>query len=292
MQHNFDVEIAEEYGVDEAIMINNLAFWILKNQASKKHIHDGYYWTYNSAKSFSELFPYWSEKQIYRIVKSLKDKKVIKIGNFNKVKYDQTKWYTIVEESILLKYKLHFTKRANGISEKGEPIPDSKPDKKHILAKSPKKDFQHAYDNEEEEKNDKLQKALTYIAKHKPGVVYSGDQHKPDYSPPKKKEQLTGWQKVYYDLVGWYEKEYGQEVIGWQKQYSHLMAIRKLKSVSPMGYDGFKEEIQNKMDLLSKEDWHKGRFDFGTLVSQWHKLKSSKKPKNYATIEELVDLNN
>lgn len=37
MTHNFDVEIAKKYGVYEAILINNLAFWISKNKASDKN---------------------------------------------------------------------------------------------------------------------------------------------------------------------------------------------------------------------------------------------------------------
>ena len=36
---NFDIDIAKQYGVDEAILLNNLAFWILKNQACEKHYY-------------------------------------------------------------------------------------------------------------------------------------------------------------------------------------------------------------------------------------------------------------
>lgn len=128
--HSFDVDIAEKLGVHEAIVVNNLSFWILKNQANNKHFYDGYYWTYNSAKAFSKLFPYWNEKQIYRLLRKLCDLKVVKSGNFNKVGYDRTKWYTIIDESICLKCKIHFPNMGNGFEESVQPIPDIKPDSK------------------------------------------------------------------------------------------------------------------------------------------------------------------
>ena len=52
MEYSFNIHIAKKYGVDEAIMIKNFQFWILKNEASEKHNHKGSYWTYNSVSSF------------------------------------------------------------------------------------------------------------------------------------------------------------------------------------------------------------------------------------------------
>ena len=36
MEYSFNIHIAKKYGVDEAIMIKNFQFWILKNEASDK----------------------------------------------------------------------------------------------------------------------------------------------------------------------------------------------------------------------------------------------------------------
>ena len=57
MQHSFDIIIAKEYGVLEAILINHLEYWIAKNASNQKNFYDGKYWTYNSIKSFNQLFP-------------------------------------------------------------------------------------------------------------------------------------------------------------------------------------------------------------------------------------------
>jgi hypothetical protein len=110
MNHSFNIEIAKEYGVEAAIIIENLNFWIEKNKANGKHFYDGKYWTYNSAKAFSELFPYWSAPQISRILKKLEKDGILLTGNFNSSSYDRTKWYS-------LNHEIHFTKSLNGNDE-------------------------------------------------------------------------------------------------------------------------------------------------------------------------------
>ncbi|MCI8620600.1 MAG: hypothetical protein HFJ50_01960 [Clostridia bacterium] len=98
MQHNFNVEIAKEYGIHEAIILENIYFWTEKNKANKKHFYDGSYWTYNSKKSFTELFPYLTERQIDYTLKKLLNEGFIKKGNYNKNRYDKTLWYAITEK--------------------------------------------------------------------------------------------------------------------------------------------------------------------------------------------------
>lgn len=139
MNHSFSIKIAKLYGVDEAIIIENLAFWITKNKANNKNYNDGFYWTYNSETAFTKLFPYWSRRQIQRILKSLEDKKIIKVGNYNKAKFDKTKWYTIINTTVLDIYEISYksqkstndpngsidiTKSFNGMTENVQPIPD------------------------------------------------------------------------------------------------------------------------------------------------------------------------
>lgn len=100
MNHSFDVDIAVRFGVQEAIFIENLRFWILKNKANKKHFYQGKYWTYNSAKAYADLFPYWSKQQVERIILKLKLANVIEIGHFSPNAYDRTNWYSINEEML------------------------------------------------------------------------------------------------------------------------------------------------------------------------------------------------
>ena len=121
MTYQFDTDIAALYGVDESIMIANLQFWIRKNEANGKHFHDGRFWTYNSVDAFTKLFPFWTARQIRRILKSLEEKGVIVTGNYNTSAYDRTTWYAF-GDSFLLKGQKHFTERANGEAETGKCI--------------------------------------------------------------------------------------------------------------------------------------------------------------------------
>jgi hypothetical protein len=102
MNHSFDVDVANRFGVNEAIFIENLRFWIAKNKANNRHFYDGRFWTYNSAKAFAELFPYWSKQQIERIVQRLKSANILMIGHYSPNTYDRTNWYAFSDESIAL----------------------------------------------------------------------------------------------------------------------------------------------------------------------------------------------
>ena len=136
MNHSFNVEIATRLNsVEKSVLIENIAFWILKNKSNEKHYHDNCYWTYNSANAFAELFPYFKAGKIAKMLKSLEDEGILKSGNFNKISYDRTKWYTIIDKSIVQIYKLHLSNLTNGIAKSDKPIPDIKPDIKKDIKK-------------------------------------------------------------------------------------------------------------------------------------------------------------
>lgn len=121
MTYQFDTDIAAQYGVDESIMIANLQFWIRKNEANGKHFHEGRFWTYNSIDAFTKLFPFWTARQIRRILKSLEEKGVIVTGNYNTSAYDRTTWYAF-GDSFLQKGQMHLTETSNGNDETGESL--------------------------------------------------------------------------------------------------------------------------------------------------------------------------
>ena len=98
MHHIFDVEIATRYGVNAAILLQNMQYWIAHNKANGKCFYEGRFWTYNSAKAFSELFPYMSEYQARTALDKLIEDGVIIKGNFNKTGMDRTLWYAITDK--------------------------------------------------------------------------------------------------------------------------------------------------------------------------------------------------
>lgn len=102
MEHHFNVKIASLYGIEESIMVHYFYYWIYKNAANEKHYHDGAYWTYNSKKAFSEIFPYMNETKIGRVIKNLEEKQIIKKSNFNDDKWNRTNWYAFTEKGVQL----------------------------------------------------------------------------------------------------------------------------------------------------------------------------------------------
>lgn len=133
MEHSFDIEIAQEYGVECAIIIKHLYYWIKKNKACDKNFHDGMYWTYGSVKSFGELFPYMGDKKIRNAINKLESSGLIVIGNYNDLPFDRTKWYALTEKGVCLiekrevdsaKGQMTFGETPDDIRRKDEPIPD------------------------------------------------------------------------------------------------------------------------------------------------------------------------
>ena len=132
MEHRFQVELAMEYGVEEAILIENFVHWIQKNKANNKHYHDGRYWTYNSARAFAEQFPYMTESKVKRVVAKLVEMGVIAKGNYNENQYDRTCWYAFTDKglSIVQNCYFHSSKMTNGKVQIGLTIPDNNTDNK------------------------------------------------------------------------------------------------------------------------------------------------------------------
>lgn len=118
--HSFDPEIAKQVGVNAATIYQNLIYWQEKNEANERHFYEGKYWTYNSLRAFTDLFPYLSADQIRTAIQKLVDADLIEVGEFNKSSYDRTKWYCV-------KSHVELGKIPNGEGENPKPIPDSKP---------------------------------------------------------------------------------------------------------------------------------------------------------------------
>lgn len=87
--------------LNEAIVLNQLNYWIEINKKAEKNLVDGKYWVYNSYSDWRiNNFPYWSEKTIQRAFTRLENKGVVLSANYNKLAIDKTKWYTIDTEKL------------------------------------------------------------------------------------------------------------------------------------------------------------------------------------------------
>ena len=93
MKHSFEIAIADKYGIEVAVVFDMFCFWINKNEANENNYYDGKFWTFNSAKGFKKIFPYWSEKKIQRILQKMVEEDLIIKGNYNENPWNQTSWY-------------------------------------------------------------------------------------------------------------------------------------------------------------------------------------------------------
>ena len=76
---------------DKAIILQQIDYWL----DHSNNIRDGHKWVYNSVADWKRHFPWISTSTITRKLKSLEDQGLLITGNYNKRKFDKTKWYRI-----------------------------------------------------------------------------------------------------------------------------------------------------------------------------------------------------
>ena len=84
-------EMAEKIGLNEAIIIQQLHYWIQKSSIE----HDGRMWAYNTIDGWKKQFPFFGEKTIKRTFDSLKKSGYIEVKKLAKNKFDKTNYYSI-----------------------------------------------------------------------------------------------------------------------------------------------------------------------------------------------------
>jgi hypothetical protein len=119
--HILSVPLAVKYGANESLFLSNICWWIEKNRANDRHFHEGRYWTYNSVTGFTELFPYFTANQIQYLIDKLRKKNILQVGNFNKIGYDRTNWYSVSDEVM----NIYLGKATE---EEGVPAPETGPE--------------------------------------------------------------------------------------------------------------------------------------------------------------------
>ena len=93
--------LAREIGLNEALVLQQINYWIEINKKSGNNYFEGRYWTYNSIRAWHEKdFDYMSLDTVKRTFSKLEKKGFLLVGHYNKDPRDKTKWYTINEEKL------------------------------------------------------------------------------------------------------------------------------------------------------------------------------------------------
>jgi hypothetical protein len=96
-----DRTLAKAIGLNEAIVLQQVHYWITINKEANKHFYEGRYWVYNTLADWHKNnFAFWSFDTVKRTFAKLVKAKILITGNFNKDKRDRTKWYTIDYEKL------------------------------------------------------------------------------------------------------------------------------------------------------------------------------------------------
>lgn len=103
-------------GLHEAIVVQQIHFWLKNNHTNGRNFIDGRYWSYNSIANWRKTtFPFWQHNYIQKEFaklrepfspKSGKDTRIergplLLIANYNKLTYDRTIWYSIDYEELV-----------------------------------------------------------------------------------------------------------------------------------------------------------------------------------------------
>ena len=88
--------LAVKIGLNEAVVLQQIHYWL----GISKHQIEGRTWVYNTYEEWQKQLPFWSVSTIKRTILSLEMKGLLLSANFNAMKMDKTKWYSIDYEKL------------------------------------------------------------------------------------------------------------------------------------------------------------------------------------------------
>lgn len=95
-------KLAKCLGLKEAVVFQQIHYWLELNKRTKNNFKENKYWTYNSIKAWHENeFDFLSLRTVERTLQKLEKDGLLESKTFNKMAGDKTKWYTINYDKLL-----------------------------------------------------------------------------------------------------------------------------------------------------------------------------------------------
>ncbi|WP_053071121.1 hypothetical protein [Clostridium botulinum] len=95
-------KLAKCLGLKEAVIFQQIHYWLKINEKKNQNFKNGKFWTYNSIKKWhEEEFDFLSIRTVERTLQKLEKDGLLISNVFNKMKGDKTKWYTINYDKLL-----------------------------------------------------------------------------------------------------------------------------------------------------------------------------------------------
>lgn len=86
--------VGEELSLKEALLLQQLHYWLKANEQNPDHIWDGHVWAWNSLSDWAKEVPVGGEKTISRLFDHLVEMGLVLAGQYGG--HDRRKSYTIV----------------------------------------------------------------------------------------------------------------------------------------------------------------------------------------------------
>ena len=87
--------LASIIDLNEAIMLQQIYYWLEINKEAGRGFHVGRYWSYNRYDKWNEQFLFLSKSIIKRVFKKLRNMELIIVDRLNLYQMDRTSGYTI-----------------------------------------------------------------------------------------------------------------------------------------------------------------------------------------------------
>ena len=116
-------------GINNALVLQQIHYWVTVAAENGNNYKDGHYWTYNSVKKWCQQFPWWSSSTIRRILVNLEAKGILITGCYNRLPIDRTKWYRIDYQTLcrfIQKEQIELCKMGNcDLCNLSKPLPNT-----------------------------------------------------------------------------------------------------------------------------------------------------------------------
>jgi hypothetical protein len=116
---NFYAGLAEVIGVNEAIVLQQIWFYINVNREneSDRHYHEGKWWVYNSYEQWAKKFFRWlTPRGVQNVILHLEKLKILESTQGVSDKYDRRKWYTVNRDVLETVVDNHYAHSAENVS--------------------------------------------------------------------------------------------------------------------------------------------------------------------------------
>jgi hypothetical protein len=239
MFYQFHTEIAQEFGVEKAIIIHCMYMWIAKNAANNRNAHDGRYWTYNTTEAWQKLLPFMCLKTVKRHLASLDDLEIIVRANYNQDPKDRTTWYSFSDEGARMLSKkgynisvLYESVKMGNAKEQSDPMQE---DKMSLSTYYNNNNIQYNKENN----NNKLlllKKDENFCSESEPDIITESQASQsppPTPSPNEdKEERLQRITDRFIEELKPYESEFGAQMLNefflyWSEPNKSRTKIRK-----------------------------------------------------------------